>query len=463
MHHRKARKTLLPAASPAGRGQEGREEEEATEVKPEALDFDAASAPLSPPLAQPPAAKRVRIASGPERPGGATPRLPAAPAAAFRYPLDHQWAWTGTVAVLCPPKGAVPPTSLAAPQAHAVAAFELEGTLINRRLGSHLSPSHDWDTAYESVTQKLKSLVYFDSKRVAVFTSCGVAGLDDLRKRCIAFVNVVGVPVEVYVSVMDDHYRLPHKGMWDVLVGRSAGGAKLDGSFFCGAQAGRAGDASAKDRRFARNVGIAFVTPDELFKGNAPEPYRLNMTQDTKSDPSAQAQPEELAVDYTNCGGKAATPEIVLLVGPPGAGKTTFAKRALIPFGYSHVNQDRLGSRDKCVSFCDAALRDGQRVVVDNTNPDRNSRRRYTEVAAYHNCPVRCFWFDTDLTVARRLNRMRSLASEGQIPVVPEDAYQRYAAHLESPSLAEDFTEIRALRFRFNFETPKHHQLYDGT
>ncbi|EHB05672.1 Bifunctional polynucleotide phosphatase/kinase [Heterocephalus glaber] len=57
-----------------------------------------------------------------------------------------------------------------------------------------------------------------------------------------------------------------------------------------------------------------------------------------------------------------------------GAGKSTFLKEHLVSAGYVHVNRDTLGSWQRCVSACEAALKQGKRVAIDNTNPDAASR-----------------------------------------------------------------------------------------
>ena len=41
--------------------------------------------------------------------------------------------------------------------------------------------------------------------------------------------------------------------------------------------------------------------------------------------------------------------ELIIMVGPPASGKSTFAKNFLIPFNYIHVNRDTLQTQDKCL------------------------------------------------------------------------------------------------------------------
>jgi hypothetical protein len=56
--------------------------------------------------------------------------------------------------------------------------------------------------------------------------------------------------------------------------------------------------------------------------------------------------------------------EIVLFVGSPGAGKSTFYRQNLKPLGFERVNQDALKTKEKCLRVAAAFLEDGKSVTV---------------------------------------------------------------------------------------------------
>lgn len=56
--------------------------------------------------------------------------------------------------------------------------------------------------------------------------------------------------------------------------------------------------------------------------------------------------------------------EIVLFVGYPAMGKSTFYRKHFEPAGYIHVNQDTLRTRDKCLQAVEETLQDGKSCVV---------------------------------------------------------------------------------------------------
>ena len=111
----------------------------------------------------------------------------------------------------------------------------------------------------------------------------------------------------------------------------------------------------------------------------------------------------------SRCTPKAGKPEVVLFVGFPALGKSSFFHQHFKPADYVHINQDTLKSRDKCVKAVDASLAAGQGCVVgkiagcacrdahdhadlssDNTNRDVATRKFYIDVAKKHGARIRC-------------------------------------------------------------------------
>lgn len=92
------------------------------------------------------------------------------------------------------------------------------------------------------------------------------------------------------------------------------------------------------------------------------------------------------------------------MVGSPGSGKSHFAKHYLKEYGY--VNRDTLGSWQKCTAMVEKYLNQGKSVVIDNTNPDTASRKRYTEVAKKCQVPIRCFVMTTSMEHAKHNNKV---------------------------------------------------------
>lgn len=60
----------------------------------------------------------------------------------------------------------------------------------------------------------------------------------------------------------------------------------------------------------------------------------------------------------------AAGTELVVFSGFPCLGKSTFFRRHFAPAGYTHINQDTLGSRSKCMKAAKVALEAGTSCVV---------------------------------------------------------------------------------------------------
>ncbi len=154
--------------------------------------------------------------------------------------------------------------------------------------------------------------------------------------------------------------------------------------------------------------------------------------------------------------------EVVIVMGMPGAGKTTVA-RELEADGYARLNRDALGgSLADLVPRLDETLGgDQRRVVLDNTYPTRKSRNEVIETAWQRGVPVRCIWLMTDVADAQINSIRRMLEAHRSLPTPEEirerskkdpryllpDAQFRYERTVEPPTLDEGFVSVDTRTF----------------
>ncbi|EFC41382.1 predicted protein [Naegleria gruberi] len=352
-----------------------------------------------------------------------------------------------------------------------VAGYDFDSTLVVTKSGKAFAtgPS-DWKLFHKSVSTKLKEEHEKNKKLLVIFTNQngvkkGKLTKKDLEKRIEGFINeAIGseIPILVVAALSDNHMRKPCTGMWnylaDTIIPKHQKNISLDKStsLYVGDAAGRPErkdsnnkkikkDHSCGDRKFALNLGIKFFTPEPYFLGEKEYPtwsldgYDIKKFKSTKS-----AYKKEDLISSKQ--------EIVVFQGWPASGKTTFAKRFFIPAGYVHVNRDTLNTIPKCVKACKEAIQKGKSVVVDNTNPDADSRKNYIDIAEEFEIPIRCFSFNVERELAEHLNVLRENRSKGGHPHVPGVGYNTYNKKLEEPSEDEGFSEVKTIDFVPVFE-----------
>jgi predicted kinase len=138
---------------------------------------------------------------------------------------------------------------------------------------------------------------------------------------------------------------------------------------------------------------------------------------------------------------------IVLLVGLPGSGKSTW----LTQIGAGGLSSDavrRLLADDETDQtihvrvfqtlryLLEQRLAIGRPVTyIDATNLTPEERRPYLEIGQARGCEVEAVFFDVPLELCRERNARRDR-------VVPEDALAKMAAKLVRPSVDEGFSRV---------------------
>ena len=154
--------------------------------------------------------------------------------------------------------------------------------------------------------------------------------------------------------------------------------------------------------------------------------------------------------------------EVVIVMGLPGAGKSTLSER-FVADGYQRINRDDTGGTLRALTGdLEKSLAAGaSRIVLDNTYVSRRSRAEVLQAAAAHRVPVRCVWLSTPVDDAQVNAASRLVSRYGRLPADEELAALRkhdsaaflptvqfrYQRELEPPDEREGFAKIDVVPF----------------
>ncbi|XP_022101659.1 bifunctional polynucleotide phosphatase/kinase-like [Acanthaster planci] len=348
-----------------------------------------------------------------------------------------------------------------------IAGFDIDMTLIVPASGRTFptGPS-DWKFIHDEVKPKLQSehkagykIVLFTNQRGMEKDHTPPAGWKGKVKKII---NELNIPIQVFVATGENDMRKPGTRMWDVMVKDHNEGIQPDmsASYYVGDAAGRPKDwapgkkrdFSCGDRMFAANVGIKFMTPEEYFFDEKPAPFSWHSVDPAEVVKSSK----EKRKDTYHSKDK----ELVIMVGLPASGKSSFVKKYLLPHGYVHVNRDTLTTPAKCLAATKEAIKNGQSVVIDNTNPSVSARSDYIDLATKAKYKVRCFVMDTPIELAHHLNYVRQTQTNGKVRRIPNVGYNVYKKNYQEPKKSEKIEDIVRIPFEPTFESDKDKKLF---
>lgn len=280
-----------------------------------------------------------------------------------------------------------------------IAAFDLDWTLIRSVHGMFPKDANDFDFLPNRLEVIAKLID--DGFTIVIFTNQGYDGaklttaIGRLNNILARFASYNIFPWLLAATGRASAYRKPSPAMWQIL-NQYIPNINLASSFYVGDAAGRPFDHSPDDINFAAACGLKFYTPEEFFP------------------------PVSISIPTTQ--------SMIISVGMPGSGKSTFAHQRLEPLGWKVIGQDTLKTHDKVLKAVEAALAAKQSVIVDNTNPTFEKRSDFLQLAIKYQVPTMILYFVGDGTGRNRLR-------EKPVPTI---AYNMYFSKLEEPDPSRD-------------------------
>ena len=309
-----------------------------------------------------------------------------------------------------------------------LASFDLDHTLIRPKFGNVFPKNlNDWEFMPFPIKSKLDKLssdhlvVIFSNQKKTFHQKYSN---DEFLKKIDSIHSKLGIDFIFIAALEDDNYRKPRIGMYEHLLEKEGLTIKKEDSFFVGDMAGRKNDKYDTDLKFAKNIGIKFMTPEEYFLNQSSGSYKIRgykldtFLKNTKINISPQKK------------------VMVVISGYPGSGKSHLANK-LAGNKSNIISKDNFGT--KFNMKLEESLKEGNYTIVEGLYSNNKSRNKLKKMAAKYNYNTKYIMVNTSYNLSYHLNLYRSLYENKK--KIPEVVYMKYKKEFEYP-LEEDWDDI---------------------
>ena len=250
-------------------------------------------------------------------------------------------------------------------------------------------------------SRKGYKIVIFTNQKGS-FQGKGGMSFDDFKNRWFNILECLKVPVYILAATHHDFYRKPSTSMWDFMEKNLNNNIKVirKESLYVGDACGRSKDHSDSDLKFAFNIGVNFMTPEEFFEnsnkfpveqlkqeaednvhGFNPSIYLSSLNDIHKINHKSWESIQEIFENKKN--------RLMILVGSPASGKSTLSKLlekkanefSPITWKIHNLDQDG-GTKKKFKTKISKLLSDTEEgCIIDCTNGTIELRKEWISLA----------------------------------------------------------------------------------
>ena len=286
------------------------------------------------------------------------------------------------------------------------ACFDLDWTLIRSVRSLFPKDSNDLDilpnrkTILQSFIDKRYTIIVFTNQK-----SKSEKEKQNKLDRINNFIKLIDLPITIFMATGEDEYRKPNIGMYSILKQMCLSTGILS-SFYVGDAGGLQQDFSSDDINFAKNCGMKYYRPEEIFPSVLQITTDINISNINKIDIDTNIK------------------NMVIFMGVPGSGKTSYYTNNLYSLGFIHINRDKLKTNVKVLKLIKDTLNNGLSMAIDATNPELEKRNEYYNLAQQYGYAVTVLYFVGN---GYEWNKLREHP-------VPKIAYYKYYKNLVEPT-----------------------------
>lgn len=290
-----------------------------------------------------------------------------------------------------------------------MAGFDYDHTLVKPKTNSTFSKDeNDWMWLRPNVP-KILTEIYKKGYAIVIFTNQSKSQPFKIKQIINVFTSLK-LPVNIFIET-DKSFKKPNPYMYNLYINKRAIINKNE-SFYVGDALGRPGDFADSDKQFAINCNIKYLSPEEIFPFIKESNSKSLIT----------------IPDYR---------EIILMMGYPGSGKSTFAENTFKNHPYIIIHGDDYKSESALKKAFKLTIEKypDKSIILDATHSNKKKRQIFIEIAQKESIPIRIIHLTTTIEEAMHRNLQRTKP-------VPKIALYLYRKNFEKPEKSEGLYEI---------------------